>query len=114
MRSRLLLLAAFISLLPPASLTAQAVQGETLDSLSSKAKEAISQNSYETAVKILSRAKQLYPTSPRASLALGDLYYDKELYTLALGEYREAETKGAEDFSTLTQISRCYGKLNQE
>ena len=105
---------AILFALPITPLTAQAAQGETLDSLSSKAKEAITQNSYETAVKILSRAKQLYPTSPRANLALGDLYYDKELYTLALGEYREAETKGAEDFSTLTQISRCYGKLNQE
>jgi hypothetical protein len=111
---RFLVLAAFVSLLPLTSLTAQAAQGDTLDSLSSKAKEAISQNSYEAAVKILSRAKQLYPTSPRASLALGDLYYDKELYTLALDEYRDAETKGAEDFSTLTQISRCYGKLNHE
>ena len=107
-------IASVLIALPSAVLTAQAAQGDTLDSLSSKAKEAISQNSYETAVKILSRAKQLYPTSPRASLALGDLYYDKELYTLALDEYRDAETRGAEDFSTLTQISRCYGKLNQE
>ncbi|HYW84510.1 MAG TPA: hypothetical protein VFB30_14710, partial [Spirochaetia bacterium] len=69
MRPRPLLLAAFISLLPLAPLAAQAAQGDTLDTLSSKAKEAISQNSYESAVKILSRAKQLYPTSPRASLA---------------------------------------------
>jgi len=114
MHYRALLLAAFLALLPPLALAAQAAQGDTLDSLSSKAKEAISQNSYETAVKILSRAKQLYPSSPRANLALGDLYYDKELYTLALGEYRDAETKGADDFSTLTQISRCFGKLNQE
>jgi tetratricopeptide (TPR) repeat protein len=54
------------------------------------------------------------PGSPRANLALADLYYDKELYTLALGEYRDAEKKGATDFATLTQISRCFGKLNQE
>jgi tetratricopeptide (TPR) repeat protein len=108
------LLAVAALLLAPALLWAQASAGETLDSLASKARDAISQNAYESAVKILSQAKESYPASPRPSLALGDLYYDKELYTLALGEYREAEKKGAEDFATLTQISRCYGKLNQE
>jgi tetratricopeptide (TPR) repeat protein len=112
--ARPLLLAAALAVLLPLPLAAQAAQGDTLDSLSSKARDAISRNSYETAVKILSRAKQLYPSSPRPNLALGDLYYDKELYTLALREYRDAETRGADDFSTLTQISRCYGKLNQE
>ncbi|MGA2480644.1 MAG: hypothetical protein ABSG63_17995 [Spirochaetia bacterium] len=107
------LLAALLLFLPPA-LGAQAPPGETLDSYSAKAREAISQNAYESAVKTLTIAKQKYPASPRPSLALGDLYYDKELYTLALSEYREAEKKGANDYSTLTQISRSYGKLNQE
>jgi hypothetical protein len=114
MSARFLLLAAALALLSSLPLASQATQGDTLDSLSSQAKDAISRSSYETAVKILTRAKEQYPSSPRASLALGDLYYDKELYTLALGEYRDAEIKGADDFSTLTQISRCYGKLNQE
>jgi tetratricopeptide (TPR) repeat protein len=98
----------------PVLLSAQAASGDTLDSLSTKAREAVSQNAYESAVKILGLAKEKYPASPRPSLALGDLYYDKELYTLALGEYREAEKKGATDYATLTQIARSYGKLNQE
>jgi tetratricopeptide (TPR) repeat protein len=106
--------AILLALPPPAAIHAQATAGETLESLSTRARDAISQNAYETAVKILSAAKVTYPTSPRPNLALGDLYYDKELYTLALGEYREAEKKGADDFATLTQISRCFGKLNQE
>ncbi len=80
----------------------------------SRAQDAITQNAFESAVKILTEAKTQYPASPKPSLALGDLYYDKELYPLALAEYREAEKKGATDFATLTQISRCYGKLNQE
>ena len=100
--------------LAPAQVRAQAATGETLESLSSKAREAITQNAYETAVKILTEAVSTYPSSPRPHLALADLYYDKELYPLALGEYREAEKKGASDFATLTQISRCFGKLNQE
>ena len=87
---------------------------ESLETLTSRAREAISRSEYESAVKILTEAKTRYPSSPRASLALADLYYDKELYGLALDEYRSAEKKGATDFVTLTQISRCYGKLNQE
>jgi len=93
---------------------AQAAGTDTLEGLTSRARDAISQSAYESAVKILTEAKTRYPDSPKADLALGDLYYDKDLYSLALGEYRDAEKKGATDFSTLTQISRCYGKLNQE
>ena len=107
--------ALLIALAVPSRLAAQsATQGETLENLTSKAQDAITRNAYESAVKILTEAKTRFPASPRASLALADLYYDKELYTLALGEYRQAEKKGATDFATLTQISRCFGKLNQE
>ena len=102
------------ALVMPSALAAQAAQGDTLEKLTSRAQEAITRKSYESAVKILTEAKSRYPTSPRASLALGDLYYDKELFTLALAEYREAEKKGATDFATLTQISRSFAKLNQE
>jgi tetratricopeptide (TPR) repeat protein len=106
--------ALLLSCAAPCPLPGQAAPGETLEGLTSRAREAITQNAYESAVKILTEAKTRFPASPRASLALGDLYYDKELFTLALGEYREAEKKGATDFATLTQISRCFGKLNQE
>ena len=108
-------LAAVLSAAHPATLIAQAGPGaDSLENLTSRAREAISRSQYESAVKILTEAKTRYPASPRASLALGDLYYDKELFALALDEYRSAEKKGATDFVTLTQISRCYGKLNQE
>jgi hypothetical protein len=101
-------------LLLPSALPAQAAQGDTLEKLTSRAQEAITRNAYESAVKILTEAKLRFPASPRASLALGDLYYDKELFTLALAEYQQAEKKGATDFATLTQISRSLAKLNQE
>ncbi|HUJ74436.1 MAG TPA: hypothetical protein VL359_06235, partial [bacterium] len=87
---------------------------ESLESMTTRAREAITRNAYESAVRILTDAKMRYPSSPRANLALGDLYYDKELWGMALDEYRQAEKKGAGDFATLTQISRCFGKLNQE
>jgi tetratricopeptide (TPR) repeat protein len=114
MRTLLLLALLIPAMLLPVSLSAQQGTGDTLERLTARAQEAITRNAYESAVQILTEAKTRYPTSPRASLALGDLYYDKELYTLALAEYREAEKKGATDFATLTQISRSFAKLNQE
>jgi tetratricopeptide (TPR) repeat protein len=98
----------------PAGAQAGAPAVESLESLTARAKAAISQSAFESAVKILTEAKTRYPASPQPHVALADLYYDKELYPIALGEYRAAETLGATDFNTLTQISRSYGKLNQE
>jgi tetratricopeptide (TPR) repeat protein len=101
-------------LLMPALLPAQTSRDETLNEMYGRARQAISQNAYETAVRILTTAKERFPAAPKVNLALADLYYDKELYNLALEEYQAAEKKGATDITTLTQISRCFGKLNQE
>ena len=78
------------------------------------ATEAISNENYESAVRIIEEGKEKYPKSPELHLLSADLYYDKELYKLALDEYLEAEIKGGEEYYTLNQISRCYGKLNEE
>ncbi len=106
------LLAVF--LLTPGILRAQSSRDETLNEMYGQARQAISQDAYETAVRILTKAKERFPEAPKVNLALADLYYDKELYGLALGEYQAAERKGATDITTLTQISRSFGKLNQE
>lgn len=107
-------LLAFLFLLPPVLLGAQAGRDETLNEMYGRARQAISQDAYETAVRILTQAKEKYPAAPKVNLALADLYYDKELYALALEEYESAEKKGATDIATLTQISRSLGKLNRE
>jgi tetratricopeptide (TPR) repeat protein len=94
--------------------SAQAGAVGSLDWYDSEAKQAISQSNYETAVRILTEAKGKFPDASKINLELADLYYDKELYPLALDEYRDAEKKGSEDFHTLNQIARSYGKLNRE
>ncbi len=110
----LIALCASLFLLPPAALMAQAGRDETLNEMYGRARQAISQDAYETAVRILTQAKERFPAASKINLALADLYYDKELYSLALEEYQAAEKKGATDITTLTQISRSFGKLNQE
>ena len=113
-RRGLVLLGIALFLLRPAILPAQASRDETLNEMYGQARQAISQDAYETAVRILTKAKERFPAATKVNLALADLYYDKELYPLALEEYQAAEKKGATDLTTLTQISRCFGKLNQE
>jgi tetratricopeptide (TPR) repeat protein len=79
-----------------------------------RAQAAMEAENYETAVRVLKEGQERYPAVGTLNLLLADLYYDKELFALALTEYLEAERKDGEDFVVLTQISRCYGKLNRE
>jgi tetratricopeptide (TPR) repeat protein len=79
-----------------------------------RAQEAIEAENYENAVQIIEEGKQRFPQNAELRLLLADLYYDEELYSLALEEYRGAEQLQGEVYLTLVQISRCYGKLNQE
>ncbi|MBA7606052.1 hypothetical protein ES703_13190 [subsurface metagenome] len=92
----------------------QAQAGRSIDWYHDEASKAIANENYETAVRIIEEGKAKYPDSPDLNLLLANLYYDKELYNLAVAEYLEAEKKGGEDYYTLSQISRSYGKLNQE
>jgi tetratricopeptide (TPR) repeat protein len=101
-------------LFPAPAFGAQPPTEGSLEWYSNRSKEAISQSNYETAVKILTEAKTRYPKASALNIALADLFYDKELYTLALGEYQEAERKGDKDFHTLNQIARSYGKLGKD
>jgi tetratricopeptide (TPR) repeat protein len=79
-----------------------------------RAQTAIEAENYETAVRILQEGQRRYPAVGSLNMLLADLYYDKELYALALEEYLETVRKDGEDFLVLNQIARCYGKLNRE
>ncbi|HEB11265.1 MAG TPA: hypothetical protein ENI06_08650 [Spirochaetales bacterium] len=86
----------------------------TLEWYYEQASEAIAKEYYESATRYIEEGKKKFPDSSRLNLLLADLYYDKELYKLALEEYLEAEKKGEQDFYALNQISHSYGKLNLE
>ena len=55
-----------------------------------RAQEAIEAENYEIAVEIIEEGKQRFPQNAELRLLLADLYYDKELYNLALEEYQGA------------------------
>jgi len=77
-----------------------------------QAREAVDRHGYEAAAKLLGEAKRAYPGDIRFNLRLASLYYDNELWRLALDEYVEAERKGAEDPEQFARIARCLGKLD--
>jgi tetratricopeptide (TPR) repeat protein len=79
-----------------------------------RAQAAIEGENYENAVRIIEEGKKRFPRNIELRLLLADLYYDEELYNLALEEYQGASDLQGEEYLILVQISRCYGKLNWE
>jgi tetratricopeptide (TPR) repeat protein len=87
---------------------------ENADWYYGRAQAAIEAENYENAVRIIEEGKELFPRNAELRLLLADLYYDEELYNLALEEYQGAGELQGEEYLILVQISRCYGKLNLE
>jgi tetratricopeptide (TPR) repeat protein len=77
-----------------------------------RAEEAIGRHGYEAAAKLLGEAKRAFPDDARFNLTLASLYYDEQLWRLALGEYVEADRKGAAESEQYARIARCLGKLD--
>lgn len=76
--------------------------------------EAVEQEKYSYAVGLLKEGLGRFPEAAGLNQALGDLFFNKELYKLALQEYLAADTKRKNDFDTLDQIQRCFSYLNEE
>ena len=92
---------------------ASAVQtNEDLGWYISRAEEAIADEYYEAAVSFLREGQQLYPEAYELYQILGDLFYEKDLFTLALEEYQNAAHIVPEDFDVLRSIAHTQGKLN--
>ncbi len=96
---------------PAADSAANPVEGSA-DWYDRQARTAIERHGYEAAAKLLGEAKRAFPDDVRFNLALASLYYDEELWRLALDEYVEAEHKGAAESEHYTRIARCLGKLD--
>ncbi|MFW6215143.1 MAG: transglutaminase domain-containing protein [Alkalispirochaetaceae bacterium] len=79
-----------------------------------RAWRAIDNENYEEAIRLLQRGQQRFPEVTEISLLLGDLFYDRELYTLALDSYRQAEEEAPGDYDVLYSVATAYGRLNQE
>jgi tetratricopeptide (TPR) repeat protein len=97
----------------PATGSAQYPAEGSADWYDRQARTAIERHGYEAAAKLLGEAKRAFPDDTRFNLALASLYYDEELWRLALDEYVEAERKGVADPEQYARIARCLGKLDR-
>ncbi|MFP4113488.1 MAG: transglutaminase domain-containing protein [Spirochaetales bacterium] len=79
-----------------------------------EATNAIRAERYDRAVDILQEAQRYYDQGTEFFMLLGDLYYDEELYELALEEYREAEERAPASYDVLDAIAFTLGLLNRE
>lgn len=79
-----------------------------------QADEAILAERYDRAVEILQEAQRHYDESTEFFMRLGDLYYDEELYELALAEYEQAEEIDPGAYDVLSAIAYTLGLLNRE
>jgi tetratricopeptide (TPR) repeat protein len=107
------------AVLPPAgSLLAQQTRPEVAERsaqwYADRAIEAIEAENYERAVQMLTDGQEEHPESVQLYTILGDLYFDEELYRLALSEYQEAEHIEPNNFAVLHSAALSLGRLNRE
>ena len=83
------------------------------DSLYNKALEAHRSERWERAIELYTSGSDLYAEDARFPWALGNLYYQRRLYTLALEEYSKAERAFPNNIEILYQLAQASARLNQ-
>ncbi|MFP4425554.1 MAG: transglutaminase domain-containing protein [Spirochaetaceae bacterium] len=89
-------------------------QVETPRMVLDRAWQAIDNENYEEAIRILQGGQERFPEAIDISLLLGDLFYDRQLYSLALEAYQKAEESAPTDYDVLYSVATAYGRLNRE
>lgn len=114
-------LAALIVLILSASLFGQdsgagrkASGPESASSMVSRADEALAAENFDLAASILKSGQAGYPGLPDFPRKLGYLYYDKQLYSMAVDEFKRAEKLDPADSSMIYAMSDALGRLNRE
>lgn len=78
-----------------------------------QAQEAIDKENFEYALTLLNEGRALFPESFRLAEKVGDLYYDKDLYSLALDAYRQAEDIEPDRGSIIYNMGSTLARLNE-
>jgi tetratricopeptide (TPR) repeat protein len=105
-----------VLLLSPAGniVKAQIDESGGSDALFDSAVNAQQAEYWERAIELYAQGMERYPRDPRFPLALGQLYYGRQLYGLAWDAYRHAEALLPVDPYILYQLSRIAGFLNKD
>ncbi len=87
---------------------------ESPDDYVADAREAIDKENYQYAVERLTEGVRRFPEAVDIRVELAELYYDKELYDLALEHYEAAEALSPKSYSILYDTAFTLGRLNRE
>ncbi|MDR2803994.1 MAG: hypothetical protein LBB22_06885 [Treponema sp.] len=68
---------------------------------------------WERAVELYTRGKTLFPLDYRFPLRLGDIYFNRELYRLAMDEFLAANNLLPNDTQLLYRLAQTAGNLNE-
>lgn len=88
--------------------------GETPDDYVADARDAIEKENYQYAVQRLTEGVRRFPEAVDVRVELAALYYDKELFELALEHYKAAEELSPNSYSILYDTAFTLGRLNRE
>ena len=75
--------------------------------------KAIKKENYEYAISILKEGQVSFPGSYKIAEKIGDLYFDKELYSMALDSYKDGELLEPDNGAILYKIGSSLGRLNE-
>ncbi len=78
-----------------------------------EADKAIFNENYEYAVSVLEEGRSFFPESYKIIEKQGDLYFDKELYSMALKAYKEGELLEPDNGAVIYKIGSTLGRLNE-
>jgi hypothetical protein len=87
--------------------------GGGADDLFMEALSAANNEFWERAIELYTRGKTEYPSDYRFPLRLGDIYFSRELYRLAMDEFLAADRLLPDNTRLLYKLSQTAGNLNE-
>lgn len=87
------------------------LSADSVDDLLSEVDEAVTEESYTRAISLLEDGKKTFSDDSRLPLRAGRLYKERELYHLALAEFRAAESLNPSSAEILYEMAGTYGYL---
>ena len=84
------------------------------EAILAEARSAIADQRYDRAVELLEDGHRHYPLATEFPMFLGDLYYDRELFELALVKYQQAESIDSESYTIREALAYTHGRMSND
>jgi Tfp pilus assembly protein PilF len=115
-RERLLVVVLFIGMIAGSQTNAQNSEDETksANALYWEASDAEDSELWERAIQLYKEGIKTFPEDARFPWALGNLYFDQSLYSLAWDEYRRTDSLIPDSVTVLVRLAITAGYMNRD